>query len=224
MLKGVIFDMDGTITLTEQLHYKSFNEVIKEHGVNDYTFEEQITKYAGSGSAKTFEAVFAARGLKISPEEIEKCVAKKKGLYTKIVQESEITVVDGVKEFVKKIHGAGLKKIIATGNSNLDIVRDILKKVGLLEYFPEIISINEVARGKPFPDVFLEASKRINCEPTECVVLEDSANGIEAAHAAGIRSIALETTLKADALTAAGATYTVKNYNYITDEILYGNK
>ncbi|MEK9133013.1 MAG: HAD family phosphatase, partial [Patescibacteria group bacterium] len=115
-------------------------------------------------------------------------------------------------------------KIIATGNSNLDIVRVILQKVGLLGYFPEIISITEVPRGKPFPDVFLEAAKRMNCEPAECVVLEDSANGIQAAHAAGIRSIALETTSKAEDLRAAGATYTVKNYFQITNEILYGDK
>ncbi|MEK9132635.1 MAG: HAD hydrolase-like protein, partial [Patescibacteria group bacterium] len=108
MLKGVIFDMDGTITLTEQLHHKAFAEVFKEHGVADYTFEEQITKYAGSGSKNIFAEVFKARGVAVSPEEIEKCAAKKKELYTKIVQEGEIAVVDGVKEFIKKIHDAGL--------------------------------------------------------------------------------------------------------------------
>lgn len=220
MLSCIIFDMDGTITLTEQLHFKAFSEVFCGHGINDFTFEEEQTKYAGSGSRNIFTKVFADRGVAISPEELEKCVAEKRELYKKIVQESEIPVVAGVKKFVERLEKGGIKKIIATGNSDLDAVRFILEKVGLLNFFPDILSISEVARGKPFPDVFIEAAKRMGCEKNECVVLEDAINGIEAAKAAGIRCIALATTTPAPDLLKAGADEVVKDYNEITDEML----
>lgn len=216
MLKCIIFDMDGTITLTEQLHFKAFDAVFRAHGVNDFTFEEEQVKYAGSGSKNIFTKVFADRGIAISPEELEKCVAEKRELYKKIVQESEISVVAGVKEFVEMLDKRGIKRIIATGNSDLDAVRFILEKVGLAKFFPDILSISEVPRGKPFPDVFIEAAKRMGCEKNECVVLEDAINGVEAAKAAGIRCIALATTTKTGDLLKAGADEAVKDYNELS--------
>lgn len=222
MLKGVIFDMDGTITLTEPLHHKAYTEVFRQYGVHDYTYEEEMTKYAGSGSSIIFPSVFRDRGINFDDEKIKECRRKKKELYTKLVQESEIEVVEGVHEFVKKVEDAGLKKIIATGNGDLEAVRFILKKVNLLHFFPEILSIGEVPRGKPFPDIFIEAARRLGYLPSECVILEDSINGVLAARAADILCIALETTTNPVDLKKAGATFIVKNYFSITDEMLYG--
>lgn len=219
MLKGIIFDMDGTITLTEGFHHQAFAAVFKKFGV-DYLPEDHVRRFAGAGSEQTFKTIFAENGISVSKEDMERCIAQKKELYTKIVQESEIPTVPGVSEFVQRISEKGLKKIIATGNSNLDAVRFILKKVGLLEYFPDILSIKEVGRGKPFPDVFLEAAKRIGCAKSECVVLEDALNGVQAAKAAGIRCIAFETTTKREELMKAGAEAVFKDYYGLTDEVL----
>ena len=220
MLKGLIFDMDGTLTLTEPLHYKAFASVFSQYGV-DFSLDEEIKKYAGVGSKHTFETVFDERGIVVTDEQIAACIAKKHELYKKLVQESEIPVVTGVIDFVEKTDAASLKRIIATGNSDLEAVRYILKKVGLLEYFPLIVSISEVPHGKPSPDVFLEAARRINCAPAECIVFEDAINGVSAAHAAGIRCIAVETTTPREDLLAAGAAHTVKDYTLITNEMLY---
>lgn len=215
--------MDGTITLTEPLHYQAFNAVFKKHGVGDFTYEEEITKYAGSGSKNIFTKVFADRGVKVSPEEIEKCMAEKKKLYTNIVQDAKVSVVPGITKFLEKTETLGLKRIIATGQSDLTAVRFILEKVGLLNFFPNIVSITEVAHGKPAPDVFIEAAKRLGFPREKCVIFEDAINGVTAAHAAEIRCIALETTTKREDLLAAGASIVVKNYSEITNEILYGN-
>ena len=87
-------------------------------------------------------------------------------------------------------------------------------------YFPDILSIKEVSRGKPFPDVFLEAARRLECAPSECVVLEDAINGVVAAKAAGIRCIAFETTTKKEDLLKAGASVVLKDYTELTDEVL----
>lgn len=220
MLKGIIFDMDGTITLTEPLHYEAFNQVFREHGVTDFSVEEEIKRFAGVGSRNTFTQVFKEREIVVSPEEIEKCMAKKKGLYKKIVQEAKIEVVAGAQDFIKRVHELGLKKIIATGNSDMQIVRFILEKAGVSGYFSEILSITEVGRGKPFPDVFVEAVKRLGLKPDECVVFEDAINGVLAAKAAGIRCIALATTTSREDLLKAGADIVVKDYNEIKGEIL----
>lgn len=223
MLKGVIFDLDGTLTFTEELHYRAFAEIFKEYGI-DFTYEEEVTKYAGSGSENIFTKVFADRGKTVSAEELEKCCAKKKELYKKIVQESEIPVVVGARELAGKIHELGVKKIIATGNSDLEAVRLVLEKAKLLKYFPDILSITEVPRGKPFPDIFVEAAKRMGCEPYECVVFEDSINGVEAASAAGITCIALETSTHREDLLKAGATSVIKNYLEIIHNPLFHGK
>lgn len=222
MLKAVIFDMDGTLTITENLHHIAFAEVFKKFGIN-FTLEQETREYAGRGSKFTFEDVFKKNGVQVTEEQIQKCMDDKRDLYKKIVQEREIPAVEGVKEFVKKVHDLGLKKIIATGNSDMDAVRFILKKVGLLEYFPEILSISEVPRGKPFPDVFLEAAKRLGVQANEAVIFEDAINGVEAATSAGIRCIALETTTDRESLLKAGASHVLKNYYQVTDQILYGS-
>lgn len=223
MLQGAIFDMDGTITLTEPLHNKAYSTIFKKYGIN-FTLDEEIMKYAGSGSHNIFTKVFEDRGMQISPEEIEKCMHDKKSLYTKIVQEDEIPIVPGVAEFMEKLKEHEVKVIIATGNSDLDAVRFVLKKVGLDQYFHDMISVIEVPRAKPFPDVFLEAAKRIGVSQDECVIFEDAMNGVAAAKAAGIRCIALATTLKPQILLQAGASAAVENYTQITNEILYGTK
>lgn len=213
--------MDGTITLTEGLHHKAFAEIFREHGI-EYPLDDHLARFAGVGSKVIFSKIFEEHGRKLNDAEVEDFVAQKRNLYTKFVQESNLEAVPGVQEFVKRIHAKGLKKIIATGNSNLDIVRFILRKIGLNDYFPDIVSITEVGRGKPFPDVFLEAAKRIECLPRECVVLEDAVNGVESAKAAGMRCIAFETTTKQDDLLKAGAAAVFKDYTQLTDEILYG--
>ncbi len=222
MLKGIIFDMDGTITLTEGLHHKAFAEIFREHGI-EYSLDDHLARFAGASSKVIFSTIFGEHGRELNDAEIEDFAAQKRNLYTKFVQEADIAIVPGVQDFVKKIHAKGLKKIIATGNSNLDIVRFILGKIGLLDYFPDIVSITEVGRGKPFPDIFLEAASRIGCLPRECVVLEDAVNGVESSVAAGIRCIAFETTTKREDLLKAGAVVVLKDYTELTDEILNSN-
>lgn len=214
--------MDGTITLTEELHYRAFSEVFKKYGI-EFSYEEQLKRFAGSGSNTIFPIVFAEHGVSVTAAEIEKCIALKRELYTKIVHAAKVPFVEGVQEFVKMTEEKKLKRIIATGNGSLDAVRFLLAKIGLDTYFPEIVSVKDVPRGKPFPDVFLEAARRIECAPEECVVLEDSVNGVKAASQGLIRCIALETTTSSKDLLEAGASVVVKNYTYITNEMLYGN-
>lgn len=223
MLKGIIFDMDGTITLTEPLHHKAFADVFMEFGI-EYPFADHIKRFAGVGSKLTFSTILKEHGVKFDDAILADCTTKKRNLYKNIVQESEIATVPGAREFIERVFKRGLRTIIATGNSDLEAVRDILKKVHVFEYFPEIISITEVARGKPFPDVFIEAAKRIQCQPSECVVLEDSANGVQAAVDAKIRCIAFATTTKKDVLLKTGASVVLPDYRALNENVLLNKK
>ncbi len=218
MIKGVIFDLDGTLVMAEQLHHLAFERVFKEFGI-DFTLEEWVTKYAGAGSEHAFRAIFADRGVLVTEEQIVQCVAKKHAFYSEIVQQTNVPVVRGAVEFVQNIQKQGLKKIIATGNSNMQAVRLMLERVGLFVYFPEILSISKVPHGKPAPDVFLAAADRLGLTPEECIVFEDSINGVKAAKAAGIRCIALSTTTRPEALMQAGADEVVRDYTWVREEL-----
>ncbi len=219
MKKAVLFDMDGTITLTEQFHIRAFTELFAKEGIA-YDPVAHMKVYAGSGSKLILKDFFGKHGRDLSSEEIAHFVEVKRSLYTKLVQENDIPFVKGVHEFVNHIESLGLKKIIATGNGDLGAVRYILKKINLDQHFPDIISISEVAHGKPFPDVFLAAAERLGVTPEECIVLEDSANGVAAAKAANIMSIAFETTTAKAELLAAGAALVLPDYTHITDAML----
>lgn len=221
MLQGLIFDMDGTLTLTEQLHHRAFSQVLKQYNI-EYPLTVHIQKYAGAGAKNVIGGALREQGIEITQEELDLRVAEKRDLYKKIIYESDVPVVEGIVKFLETTDEMGLKRIIATGNSDMDIVDHILRKVGLKKYFPQVVSISEVPRGKPFPDVFLEAAKRINCMPADCMVFEDALNGVHAAVDAKIRCIALETTTPRELLKEAGAEYVVKNYNAITNSMLYG--
>lgn len=211
--KGIIFDMDGTITLTQHLHFQAFREVFKKYGI-DFTKEEDM-KYSGSGGKITFAKVLEERGIKA---DIDQCVEDKRKIYDALLEKENIELVPGVKEFCERIKAKGLKRIIATGNRK-ESTEFILKKAGLAEYFQDIVTIAEAGRGKPFPDVFLKAVERLNLKPEECVVLEDSPNGIEAAKVAGIRSIGLATGESPEKLLSVGASAVVKDYFEITDAL-----
>lgn len=221
MIKALIFDMDGTITLTEELHHRAYATIFKDFGIT-FTQEEEARRFAGSGSKNIFETVFKENNVACDEALMKKCIDRKRALYTKLVQETEVTLVPGIREFLKKSEELGLKRIIATGNSDLNAVRFILERASLLHFFPQIVSISEVPHGKPAPDVFLEAAHRLAAQPSECVVFEDSLNGVEAAVSAGIMCIALETTSTRDQLLKAGAKYVVPHYDSITNDMLYG--
>ncbi len=219
MKKAVLFDMDGTITLTERFHIQAFTELFAKEGI-EYDPVAHMKVYAGAGSKLILKDYFAKHGRELSAEEIAHYVEVKRDLYNRIINENEIPFVKGVHEFVNHIESLGLKKIIATGNGDLNAVRYILRKINLDQHFPNIISISEVAHGKPFPDVFLAACERLGVTPAECIVLEDSANGIQAAKSANIFSIAFETTTKKADLLAAGASLVLPDYTFINDAML----
>ncbi len=210
--KGLIFDLDGTLTLTQQLHAEALRDVfLNDYGIT-YTAQEDQEKYSGRSSKYTCEQVLKEHGKNPTSEEIEECAAKKRAIYEKIIATREIVPVNGIKEFLEKAVGNGLKIIVATGNRP-DFTKIILGKTNILEYFDDhIVSQMDVKNQKPAPDIFLLAAEKLNLKPEECIVFEDSLNGVRAAAAANISCIALTTGEKAGNLISAGAKTAIADY------------
>lgn len=209
-IKGLIFDLDGTLTMTQHFHFQALHEVFQKYGI-DYTQKEDQEKYSGKGSKYTCEQVLKTAGKDATPELIESCAAAKKAAYDKIISASEIIPVKGAKEFLAAARDKGIKMIVATGNKQ-EATRYILEKAGLGGLFDGILSQEAVKNQKPAPDIFLAAATALGLQPNECVVFEDAINGIMAAASANIKCIALTTGSPAEELLKAGATDTVQDY------------
>jgi beta-phosphoglucomutase len=211
-IKGLIFDLDGTLTLTQEFHYEALHEVfLNDYGI-DYTQAEDQELFSGKGSKYTCEQILKNRGKNPTASDIEKCAARKKEVYERILAGKEIIPVPGIKDFLDSSKKEGLKMIVATGNKP-EATKIILERAGILGYFDVIVSQANVKNQKPAPDLFLLAAEKLNAAPEECVVFEDSINGIEAAKAGNIPCVALTTGTAAEKLIAAGALETIKDYN-----------
>jgi len=218
MIQGLIFDLDGTITLTQQFHYQAFSQVFAKHGI-EYTEHDDLYKYAGMGSGTIFPTVFADHGITLTAEQIKEYSDEKKVIYTKILEENEILTVAGIREFLQRMRDRGFKMCIASGNK-LEAIEYLLVRVGLKEFFSIITTNKDAKNPKPAPDIFLAAAEKLGLKPEECIVFEDAVNGVQAARAAGIHSIGLATRIPVEDLRAAGAHHVVRNYNEIDDEMI----
>lgn len=212
--KGIIFDLDGTLTLSQQFHYEAYATVFREYGIT-YTRSEDAKLYGGQGSEKIFPQVFAKRGKPLRKSEIQKLVDRKREIYSQMIETRRIEVVPGIKEFAESLKKQGKKIIVATGN-RLNSAKIILKRTKLDSFFPDIVSIEEVEKEKPAPDIFLEAVKRCELTPAECLVFEDAINGIQAAKAANIDCVALTTQYSEEKLQEAGAKIIIKDYTELS--------
>lgn len=217
-IQGLIFDLDGTITLTQQFHFQAFSKVFADHGI-EYTEHDDLYRYAGMGSGTIFPAVFADHGITLTAEQIKQYSDEKKEIYMKILDENEILPVPGVKDFLANVVERGYKICIASGNK-LEAIEYLLERAGVRDFFSIIITNKDAKKSKPAPDIFLAAASKLGLRPSQCVVFEDAVNGVLASESAGIRCIALATRIPKKDLRAAGADYVVMSYDEISNEMI----
>lgn len=216
-LNALIFDLDGTLTLTQRFHYLAFSEVFKKHGV-DYT-EADDMRFAGKGSHCIFPEFFGEHGVKLDTEQIATYSDEKKNIYDAILIQSEIREVPGATAFLERMKKRGLKIAVASGNKP-EAIDFILQRAGLDPYVDVVMANKYVKHSKPDPDVFLAAARRLGVVPEESIVFEDAVNGIEAARAAHMKCIALSTGFSRKVLSEAGADAVFENFTHIGDAIL----
>ncbi|QLJ52412.1 MAG: hypothetical protein Sv326_0237 [Candidatus Fermentimicrarchaeum limneticum] len=189
MIKAIIFDFDGVIADSEPAHRKSFNITLKQLGI---TIPKKLyrEKYVGLGSLSIMEDVFRTYNVKRSARF---WVRKRMKVFRSLVRRGEVRPVKGFMKFNKLLDRIGMKKIIASGGYKAN-VSIMLKKLKLDKEF-QFISREDVKNRKPNPEALLLAAKRLGVKPSECLVFEDSPYGVEAARRAGMRCVALTTSL-----------------------------
>ncbi|UYQ60778.1 HAD family hydrolase [Streptomyces peucetius] len=182
---SVIFDLDGTLVDSEPNYFEAGRRVLAAHGVLDFDWDEH-TRFIGIGTRETLEILRARYALDAPLDEL---LAAKNRAYLELASTST-AVFPEMRAFVERLSEAGVPMAVASGSSRAAI-EAVLAGTGLADRIPVTVSAEEVGRGKPEPDVFLEAARRLGAAPHDCVVLEDAPPGAAAARAAGMRCIAV---------------------------------
>jgi beta-phosphoglucomutase family hydrolase len=206
MLKAVIFDFDGVITDSEVVHMRTFNRLLAQF---DFKIEPEdyYSNYLGLSDRDLLKTLIEQDKIPASVEDIPDLIRQKNKMFEQIMN-NEGQLFDGVREFLDKLKQTDIRIAICSG-ALLSEIKLILDKTGLEDYFEQVVSAEQVERGKPYPDGFELALKRINkdkqgkIEPSECIVIEDSGWGIDAANAAGMHTVAVTNSFKKEDLAAA---------------------
>lgn len=214
--KGYIFDLDGTLALSQHFHYEAYAIILKEEGI-PYTREEDIAFYAGQGSEKIFPMIFEKNGRFLTAEETDYFIKRKREVYQKLIESEPIQAVPGVHEYLEELRTLGKKMIVATGNRR-GPTEIILKKTGLEHFFSKAVTVEDVQEPKPAPETFLLAARELQLEPNECIIFEDTINGIRAAKASGITCVAVSTGTEAEKLKEAGADKVIQDFRELLDK------
>jgi HAD superfamily hydrolase (TIGR01509 family) len=186
MNKLVVFDMDGLLVDSEILHLKAWRNIFDENGLV-LQEEDYVREWVQGGRG----IVQYVEKMELFPIEERLTTAlkireNKKILFDAMLEE-ELEIKPGAKELLENLDGK-MKMVIASSSyrKSLEI---IVKKFGIDKYFERIISIENVQKAKPDPEIFLLAAKEMKVKPSECVVLEDAEKGLKAAKAAGMKCI-----------------------------------
>lgn len=181
--KGAVFDIDGVVIATAKLHYKAWEKVFKEYG-KKFTFDEFKKTIDGMPRDKGAAFIFP----EFSREKINDICRKKQFYFNKIIKKEKAKLYTDALRFLKEIKKQNIKTAIATSSKNAGV---ILKKMGIYKYFDVDANGAFLKRGKPAPDIFLRAAKKLKLKPEECVVFEDSLNGIISAKRAKMKCVAI---------------------------------
>lgn len=182
-MKAVIFDMDGVLVDSQPYHFKADIDTMAEYGViKDQKFYESFAGTLTADRMRTLKEMF---GLDVPVEEM---TIKRENMILDIMGKEDIKPVSGIPEFLRSIKEKGLTTAVAS-SSDYKLINLILDRLKIAQYFDSVTSGSDVKRGKPSPDVFLLAAERIGIEPSECLVVEDSENGVKAAKAAGMKAL-----------------------------------
>lgn len=206
MLGAVIFDFDGVITDSEILHFRAFNKVLAGLGL-ELTKKEYYSTYLGLSDKDCYKALIAEGRLDIKPSQVTELIRRKTVLFEELAR-TDGKVIEGVRSFLDLLASNAIPMAICSGALRAEIEL-ILEDAGLRDFFKTIVSAEQVKRGKPHPDGFLLTLKKLNqrlsapLPAKQCVVIEDSHWGLQAARAAGMHTVAVTNTYEAEQLTGA---------------------
>lgn len=209
--KAILFDMDGVLIESEYLMRATAIQALAEYGVQAQ--HEDFFEFTGMGEDRFIGGVAEKHGVTYT-------TAMKELAYDYFGQrvKEEAHVPEGVKEMLQVLHDKGLVLAVCSA-ADLRKVRYNLMAIGVDEnIFSALVTGSDVARKKPFPDIYLEGARRIGMDPKDCLVVEDALSGIQAAHAAGMDAVAVPTSFTKEVLMEkAHPEYLIDEIRNLTD-------
>ncbi|RPD47601.1 HAD family hydrolase [Hymenobacter sediminis] len=184
MIRTVIFDMDGVIVDTEPVHRYAFYRHFEELGI--HVSDEEYATFTGCSTKNVYQQLKDKHGL--APD-VDALMASKREFFNRAFDEkADLDLLDGVRTLIEDLHQHGIQLILASSASKATIDR-VMRRFALGPYFTHLISGEDFPRSKPDPAIFEHAASLSAAPKQECIVIEDSANGVAAAKAAGIYCI-----------------------------------
>ncbi|MFF2509334.1 HAD family hydrolase [Streptomyces sp. NPDC058067] len=182
---SVVFDLDGTLVDSEPNYYEACRTTLAEHGVSGFTWEEHES-YVGISTRETLGILRKKYGIQAT---VAVLLTELNTRYLTLAR-AGTPVYPQMRKFVERLHAAGVPMAVASGSSP-EAIEAILSGTGLAAQLRAYVSADSVAHGKPAPDIFLEAARRMGAMPAHCTVVEDAIPGAVAAYAAGMHCIAV---------------------------------
>ncbi len=194
-MSAFIFDIDGTIIDSMPFHSRSWEVFSERHGLPPCG-DDFFHRTAGRTGFELMRDMFASK----SDDEVRALVREKEAIYRGLFA-AHFREIAGFAAFARAAKAQGLRLACATAGDS-DNIAFALGGLGMRDFFDAAVGAHDVARGKPDPDLFLLAAKRVGAPPSECLVFEDAPLGIEAARRAGMRAVAITSTIDARELAA----------------------
>lgn len=182
MVHAAIFDLDGMLIDSESITFRIYNDILREQDGGALPLETYANTYSGRMGSTNMEELIRMFHLPITFDEGR---ARQEELEEAYWEDPGVPLKPGAKALLAYLKAHGVKILLATSSRRVRAER-ALRLHDILSFFDDIVTGWEVERGKPFPDVFLKAAEKAGEAPADCLVLEDSEAGIQAAHAAGI--------------------------------------
>ena len=181
MLRAVIFDMDGLMIDTESLHHESFKTVLEQYGITPVPNAKGVIHISGISAEANWEHFKKQYNFSADTQEL---TDRKNDAHLKLLR-NRVKAMPGLIDLLKNLKANDYKMAIASSSirEHIDL---IINRLGIADFFDSITSGEEVVNGKPAPDIFLKAAAKLGVNPTECIVLEDAMNGMQAGKTAGM--------------------------------------
>jgi beta-phosphoglucomutase family hydrolase len=185
MPRAVLWDMDGTLIDSGEYHWLTWRETLAELGIT--LTRDDFNGWFGSRNDRILRRYFPG----ITDAEMQRIGELKESRYREMVRRDGVTLLPGIAEWLARLNAAGWRQAVASSAppANIAVLVEVLR---LDDVFQATVSAEEVAHGKPAPDVFLRAAEKVGVPPARCVVVEDAAIGVEAGRRGGMRTVGIE--------------------------------